>query len=70
MLPNILGPSCVWMRAGLIRFWLCDRDFDCENCPLDAALRGPHASCHHDRATSGNGSPERFPRADRRTVTR
>lgn len=35
---------CVWMCAGLLRYRLCDRDFDCENCPLDAALRGEHAA--------------------------
>jgi glycine cleavage system H protein len=29
------------MSAGLIAYRLCDRDFDCENCPLDAAMRGP-----------------------------
>ena len=31
---------CVWMCAGLVRYRLCNRDFDCEHCPLDAALRG------------------------------
>jgi len=31
---------CVWMTAGLVSYKLCDRDFDCEHCPLDAALRG------------------------------
>lgn len=29
---------CVWMSAGLIRYRLCDRDYECESCPLDAAL--------------------------------
>ena len=38
---------CVWMCAGLLRYRLCDRDFDCENCPLDAALRGEHAASWH-----------------------
>lgn len=32
--------TCIWMSAGLIRYKLCDREFDCERCPLDAALRG------------------------------
>lgn len=32
--------SCIWMSAGLVRYKLCDREFDCEHCPLDAALRG------------------------------
>lgn len=30
---------CIWMGAGLISFRLCDREFDCENCPLDASIR-------------------------------
>ncbi len=39
------APPCVWMTAGILAWRLCDRDFDCEHCPLDAALRGPaHAS--------------------------
>lgn len=28
------------MSAGLLTYRLCDRDYDCEHCPLDAALRG------------------------------
>jgi glycine cleavage system H protein len=28
------------MSAGLVGYRLCDREFDCERCPLDAALRG------------------------------
>jgi glycine cleavage system H lipoate-binding protein len=36
----VTAEPCVWMRAGLLNYKLCDRDFDCEHCPLDAALRG------------------------------
>jgi len=36
--------ACVWMEAGVIRYWLCCRNFDCEHCPLDAALRDPAAN--------------------------
>ncbi len=32
---------CVWMTAGMVAYKLCDREFDCEHCPLDLALRGP-----------------------------
>lgn len=32
--------ACLWASAGLLRYRLCDRDFDCDHCPLDAALRG------------------------------
>lgn len=31
---------CVWMSAGLVSYRLCDREFDCDTCPLDQALRG------------------------------
>lgn len=31
---------CVWMTAGLVAYKICDHDFDCENCPLDAGLCG------------------------------
>lgn len=35
--------ECVWMRAGVLSYRLCDRELDCEHCMLDAALR-------HDRS--------------------
>jgi glycine cleavage system H protein len=38
----ILPPGeqkCLWMTAGILGYQLCDRSFDCERCPLDAALR-------------------------------
>lgn len=31
--------KCVWMTAGILSYQLCDRAFDCEQCPLDIALR-------------------------------
>lgn len=34
---------CIWMSAGLLRYRLCDRAYDCAGCPLDAALRGDTA---------------------------
>ena len=34
------SPPCVWMSAGLLTYKLCDRDFQCDRCPLDSALRG------------------------------
>jgi len=32
--------QCVWMAAGLVSYKLCDREYDCEHCPFDAAFRG------------------------------
>jgi len=31
--------KCVWMTAGILSYQLCDREFECEQCPLDIALR-------------------------------
>ena len=31
---------CVWMSAGVINYRLCDREYECESCPLDTAIRG------------------------------
>jgi glycine cleavage system H protein len=31
---------CIWMTAGVLAYRLCDRQYDCDRCPLDAALRG------------------------------
>jgi len=41
---------CVWMDAGVMTYKLCDREFDCERCPLDHVLRKedriPHCSAY------------------------
>jgi glycine cleavage system H protein len=30
---------CIWMSAGILSYQLCDREFDCDRCPLDRAMR-------------------------------
>lgn len=40
--------KCVWMTAGVLSYQLCDREFDCEQCPLDIALR--QRFTHHEPA--------------------
>lgn len=30
---------CIWMSAGLVTYKICDRQFECDHCPLDAGLR-------------------------------
>lgn len=32
--------ACIWMQAGLIAFKLCDRAFECEQCPFDHLMKG------------------------------
>jgi glycine cleavage system H protein len=53
------GLPCVWMTAGLLAWRLCDREYDCEHCPLDAALGGEHAP-----VTAGAPAGERRPRLE------
>jgi len=45
---------CVWMLAGVLSYQLCDRDFDCDDCPLDAAMRKQFPSTHVNPRTSPN----------------
>jgi glycine cleavage system H lipoate-binding protein len=44
---------CVWMDAGLVSYQLCERKLECDECPLDIALRQPfndHQGVHSMRA--------------------
>lgn len=31
--------SCVWVLAGVLSYKLCDREYQCEDCPLDIEMR-------------------------------
>jgi glycine cleavage system H lipoate-binding protein len=31
--------DCIWMKAGLVSYKLCDRNYDCENCAFDIVMR-------------------------------
>jgi len=46
---NVAPPNlrCIWMTAGILSYQLCDRQFDCDQCPLDAAMR-MHFSRHDE----------------------
>jgi hypothetical protein len=33
--------QCVWVSAGVLHHHMCDRDFDCDTCPLHQALSPP-----------------------------
>jgi glycine cleavage system H lipoate-binding protein len=52
---------CVWMSAGVISYKLCDRNFDCESCPLDAALRGARPAAVPGAGHLGEARPVSFP---------
>ena len=48
--------KCVWMTAGILSYQLCEREFECEGCPLEAAIH-----MHFSRPAPGAGQPERQP---------
>lgn len=44
---------CVWVTAGVLSYRPCDRQFECEDCPLYLALRGhPAAAAVRDGTTA------------------
>ncbi len=47
---------CVWMTAGILSYHLCDRQFDCDNCPLDRAMR-QHFTKPHEQGEEAAPSP-------------
>jgi len=55
---------CVWMSAGIVSYQLCDRQFDCDNCPLDAAMRkhclAPAAAGPIMETAPGSTGPEKL----------
>lgn len=46
--------NCIWMDAGLISFRLCDRNLQCDQCPLDRALRQPASPSQTGSVTGRN----------------
>jgi glycine cleavage system H lipoate-binding protein len=47
---------CIWMAAGLLSYQLCDRQFECDSCPLDHALR-VRMRQHSTKREEGLGKP-------------
>ncbi|MGC9196305.1 MAG: hypothetical protein ACP5IL_12745 [Syntrophobacteraceae bacterium] len=43
--------ECVWMRAKVVNFKLCDRDFDCSGCHFDKAMKSAWKQDNGDRDT-------------------
>jgi len=31
--------KCIWMASQIVEYKLCDKQFDCENCPFDKVIR-------------------------------
>ena len=36
---EVLEEECIWMKAGVVNFRMCDNAYDCYNCPFDKGMR-------------------------------
>jgi glycine cleavage system H lipoate-binding protein len=36
---QVLENECIWMKAGVINYRICDHAYDCNNCPFDKGMR-------------------------------
>ncbi|RLD69444.1 MAG: glycine cleavage system protein H, partial [Bacteroidetes bacterium] len=36
---RVIEDECIWMKAGIINFRLCDNVYDCYNCAFDKGMR-------------------------------
>jgi glycine cleavage system H lipoate-binding protein len=36
---QVVEDECIWMKAGVVNFRLCDNAFDCYNCPFDLGMQ-------------------------------
>ncbi|MFZ2448030.1 MAG: hypothetical protein WAW37_16865 [Syntrophobacteraceae bacterium] len=43
--------ECVWMKARVVNFKLCEREFDCAECPFDKAMKAAWNQESEDRET-------------------
>ena len=36
---QVIENECIWMKAGVVNFKLCDNAYDCNSCPFDKGMR-------------------------------
>ena len=41
---QVLSEECIWMRAGVVNYRICDNAFDCSTCAFDKGMRRAMAS--------------------------
>jgi glycine cleavage system H lipoate-binding protein len=57
IIPNS-DKKCVWMEAGIVSYKICDREFQCETCPLDIGLKGGENFSENHSSQKNKTSPE------------
>ena len=59
---QVIENECIWMKAGVVNFHLCDNAYDCFTCPFDHAMRRAMAGgeiSNKDKASSWNAELSR-----------
>lgn len=46
---QVLENECIWMKAGVVHFRLCDKAYDCFDCNFDTAMRKVMATGANDK---------------------
>jgi glycine cleavage system H lipoate-binding protein len=54
---QVLSEECIWMRAGVVNYRICDNAFDCSSCAFDKGMRRALAS----RRRMGTGESRQAP---------
>lgn len=49
---KVLENECIWMKAGVINFRLCDNAYDCYTCRFDRAMKKAMTSTSHTTETT------------------
>jgi glycine cleavage system H lipoate-binding protein len=68
--PHVARRECIWMKARIINFRLCDYDGDCDHCEFDLNMRRAMGDeCRPGRTTPANDWPDQV-RENFETVAR
>ncbi len=50
--------NCIWAEAGLVSYKLCERQYQCEDCPFDKVMRGKSGPAFAPPTTKRSDVPD------------
>lgn len=56
--------NCIWAEAGVISYKLCDKEFDCDNCPFDSAMKQQFQTPVFSQGPHPDSVEEDYPQAN------
>lgn len=57
---QVVENACIWMKAGIVPFKLCDNVYDCRTCPFDKAMQRKMKSRPLDSRVDGSALAEKL----------